>query len=91
MVKKSKVVVVGSFMMDLVVKAERRPNIGEMLVGEEFGMFLGGKGMNQAIAGYRNESGCPHFGLAWNLAPHGKNHGVNSGASGECRRYNCCR
>ncbi len=53
MVKKSKVVVVGSFMMDLVVKAERRPKVGETLVGEDFGMFIGGKGANQAIAASR--------------------------------------
>jgi len=48
-----KVVVVGSFMMDLVVKAERRPKTGETLVGESFGMFIGGKGNNQAIAAAR--------------------------------------
>jgi len=50
---KPKVVVVGSFMMDLVVKAERRPRKGETLIGEEFGMFIGGKGTNQAIAAAR--------------------------------------
>jgi ribokinase len=48
-----KVVVVGSFMMDLVIKAERRPQKGETLVGQEFGMFIGGKGSNQAIAAAR--------------------------------------
>jgi ribokinase len=50
---KPKVVVVGSFMMDLVVKAERRPRKGETLIGDEFGMFIGGKGANQAIAAAR--------------------------------------
>ena len=50
---KGKVVVVGSFMMDLVVKAERRPKTGETLVGESFGMYIGGKGNNQAIAAAR--------------------------------------
>ena len=49
----SKVVVVGSFNMDLVVKAGRRPQTGETLMGEEFGMFIGGKGSNQAIAAAR--------------------------------------
>ena len=29
-----KVVVVGSFIMDLVIKANRRPNKGEIIVGE---------------------------------------------------------
>ena len=48
-----KVAVVGSFMMDLVIKAERRPQKGETLVGQEFGMFIGGKGSNQAIAAAR--------------------------------------
>ena len=48
-----KVVVVGSFNMDLVVKAGRRPQTGETLMGEEFGMFIGGKGSNQAIAAAR--------------------------------------
>ena len=48
-----KVVVVGSFNMDLVVKAGRRPQKGETLMGETFGMFIGGKGSNQAIAAAR--------------------------------------
>ncbi len=48
-----KVVVVGSFNMDLVVKAGRRPQTGETLMGEAFGMFIGGKGSNQAIAAAR--------------------------------------
>ena len=48
-----KVVVVGSFNMDLVVQAGRRPQTGETLMGEEFGMFIGGKGSNQAIAAAR--------------------------------------
>ena len=50
---KPKVVVVGSFMMDLVVKAQRRPQKGETLIGDDFGMFIGGKGTNQAIAAAR--------------------------------------
>ena len=49
--QKPKVVVVGSLNMDLVVKAERQPQKGETLIGHEFGMFPGGKGSNQAIAG----------------------------------------
>ena len=48
-----KVVVVGSFNMDLMVKAGRRPQKGETLMGEAFGMFIGGKGSNQAIAAAR--------------------------------------
>ena len=48
-----KVVVVGSFNMDLVIKAKRRPKKGETIVGESFDMFIGGKGANQAIAAAR--------------------------------------
>jgi ribokinase len=47
------ITVVGSFMMDLVIKAERRPRRGETLIGQSFGMFPGGKGFNQAIAASR--------------------------------------
>jgi len=51
--KKPLITVVGSFMMDLVIKAERRPQKGETLVGESFGMYVGGKGFNQAVAAAR--------------------------------------
>jgi ribokinase len=47
-----KIAVLASFNMDLVMRAERRPNDGETLQGE-FAMFLGGKGFNQAIAARR--------------------------------------
>lgn len=49
----NKVAVVGSFMYDLVATAPRRPKTGETLIGDSFGMFLGGKGSNQAIAASR--------------------------------------
>ena len=51
--QEAKVVVVGSFNMDVVIKAERRPRKGETLIGQEFGMFSGGKGFNQATAAAR--------------------------------------
>lgn len=47
-----KVVVLASFNMDLVMRAERRPDAGETLQGE-FAMHLGGKGFNQAVAARR--------------------------------------
>lgn len=47
------VTVVGSFMMDLVIKTQRRPTKGETVVGTSFGMFPGGKGANQAVAAAR--------------------------------------
>jgi ribokinase len=47
------IVVVGSLNMDLVTRTARRPARGETLLGESFGMFVGGKGLNQAIAAAR--------------------------------------
>lgn len=48
-----RVCVLGSFMMDLTVHAERRPDRGETLIGERFVQRLGGKGFNQAVAAAR--------------------------------------
>lgn len=47
------ILVLGSFMMDLVVRTERAPVAGETLIGESFGRFPGGKGANQAVAAAR--------------------------------------
>ncbi|ADB34526.1 PfkB domain protein [Kribbella flavida DSM 17836] len=47
------VCVLGSFMKDLVASADRRPLPGETLHGTAFAEFLGGKGVNQAIAAAR--------------------------------------
>src|SRR5258708_36853028 len=41
-------------MMDLVVRAPRRPAAGETIVGSSFQTFVGGKGFNQAIAAARS-------------------------------------
>jgi ribokinase len=49
----AKVCVVGSFMMDMVASAPRRPMTGETVIGTEFATYLGGKGFNQAIAAAR--------------------------------------
>jgi ribokinase len=46
-------VVVGSLSRDLVVKAPRLPVRGETIRGTDFGMFVGGKGNNQALAASR--------------------------------------
>jgi len=48
-----RITVVGSFIMDLVIRAPRRPERGETLIGTSFGMFPGGKGANQAVAAAR--------------------------------------
>ncbi|WP_174874403.1 ribokinase [Vogesella oryzae] len=49
----TKVVVVGSINMDLVVVASRFPAPGETLSGERFLTVAGGKGANQAVAASR--------------------------------------
>lgn len=43
--------------MDLVFRVEQRPGPGETALGAEFGMFLGGKGFNQAVASRRLGAG----------------------------------
>jgi ribokinase len=48
-----RVCVVGSFMMDLIIRAPRRPLAGETVVGSSFATILGGKGFNQAVAAAR--------------------------------------
>lgn len=47
------VIVLASFMMDLVARVPRRPRAGESVIGSDFGMFVGGKGNNQALAAAR--------------------------------------
>jgi ribokinase len=48
-----RVCVVGSFVIDLVFKVTQRPGPGETMLADDFGMFLGGKGFNQAVAARR--------------------------------------
>lgn len=48
--EKNGVLVVGSANMDLVVTSERFPNPGETVFGNNFAMFPGGKGANQAVS-----------------------------------------
>jgi len=47
---RAKVAVVGSSNMDLVVKSDRIPIVGETILGGDFLMVPGGKGANQAVA-----------------------------------------
>jgi ribokinase len=44
------IVVVGSINLDLVVGADRIPQVGETILGNSFSTFFGGKGANQAVA-----------------------------------------
>ena len=51
--KKPRILVVGSFMMDLVASAKRAPNLGETVIGFAFRTAPGGKGANQAVQAAR--------------------------------------
>lgn len=44
-----KILVVGSFMMDLISSGKRLPNMGETVIGAQFQTAPGGKGANQAV------------------------------------------
>jgi|SRR5271165_647520 len=44
------IVVVGSINLDLVVGADRIPQVGETIIGNSFSTFYGGKGANQAVS-----------------------------------------
>ncbi|MCR4892980.1 MAG: ribokinase [Lachnospiraceae bacterium] len=49
MLKKPKILVVGSFNMDLIASTERAPGSGETVIGRKFRTAPGGKGFNQAV------------------------------------------
>ncbi|MBR6247191.1 MAG: ribokinase [Bacteroidales bacterium] len=51
--KKPKILVVGSFIMDLVATADRAPAMGETVIGTSFKTAPGGKGANQAVQAAR--------------------------------------
>lgn len=48
-----KILVVGSFVMDLIVTTPKFPNTGETVLGTDFTTAPGGKGANQAIQAAR--------------------------------------
>ena len=53
MKNKPRILVVGSFIMDLVASADRAPKMGETVVGQSFRTAPGGKGANQAVQAAR--------------------------------------
>ncbi len=53
MKKTPKILVVGSFVMDLICSAKRFPNSGETVFGTSFSTAPGGKGANQAVQAAR--------------------------------------
>lgn len=50
---KTRVVVIGSLNMDIVVETQQYPQVGETLLGERVRFIPGGKGANQAVAAAR--------------------------------------
>lgn len=48
-----KIVVIGSSNTDMVVNSQKMPEPGETVMGNEFNVFPGGKGANQAVAAAR--------------------------------------
>ncbi|MDF2504887.1 MAG: rbsK [Clostridium sp.] len=55
-VKMNKVCVLGSINMDLVIKVNSMPKVGETILSEDMKKIPGGKGANQAIAAKRSGS-----------------------------------
>lgn len=51
--KQAKILVVGSFVMDLIVSTGRFPNCGETVLGLNYSTAAGGKGANQAVQAAR--------------------------------------
>lgn len=51
-----KIFILGSLNMDLSIKTNRMPNIGETICGDSFKTCPGGKGLNQAIAAAKMKS-----------------------------------
>jgi len=51
--KKLSILVIGSLNMDLILKTERIPLVGESFLGKEYKYMPGGKGANRAVAAAR--------------------------------------
>lgn len=62
MLKKPNILVVGSFMMDLIASTKRAPRSGETVTGLKFQTAPGGKGANQAVQCARLGAHCTMVG-----------------------------
>lgn len=51
-----RVFVLGSLNMDIVATADRHPQVGETVLGQDLNYYPGGKGLNQAVAAVRDGS-----------------------------------
>ena len=58
-----KILVVGSLNMDLVVRVQNLPKLGETILGDAFYENPGGKGANQAVAAVARELCCFIWGM----------------------------
>lgn len=65
-IKKPKILVVGSLVMDLIVTTERFCNAGETVIGHGFSTAPGGKGANQAVQAARLGANVTMFGKVGN-------------------------
>ncbi len=61
-----KILVIGSINIDLFIKTDLKPDIGETVIGESFVQLHGGKGANQAIAAARLNSDVTFLGAVGN-------------------------
>ena len=66
MLKKPKILVVGSMVMDIIISTSIFPNSGETILGQSFRTAPGGKGLNQAVQAARMGSSVTMIGRKGN-------------------------
>ena len=90
MLKRPKILVAGSFNMDLTASCTRAPGSGETVIGKKFRTAPGGKGFNQAVQCARlgadvtmvGKVGADDFGKALLEAAKGEDIDIYSGGDG---------
>jgi ribokinase len=68
------IVVVGSINLDLLVGADRVPQVGETITGHSFHSYYDGKGANQAVAAASSASPLRWWGMS-ETTPLGRSYG----------------